>query len=245
MTTTGDRPQPAAAVDPIRLGSATAWRMRARCRLDALACVLLVTGVPVMAGCSHPRPPTAAGAPPAVRSATTPPTTAASPGEPLIDLDVRPRTRREFQPAIALLRRYRELAGQQVREARRRERNRLARLHISDRCGVVSDCRDDATAAARYDQETRTCLVELYMSEIRKEAVSLDVPIPRYLAATLVHEQEHCLDDDGGEFQAIEAEVRLAREIGDFDDPTIQGYLQTMLAVVGPDGSWLEAEPGR
>ena len=83
------------------------------------------------------------------------------------------------------------------------------------------------------------------MSEIRKEAASLDAPIPRHLAATLVHEQEHCLDDDGGEFQAIQAEVRLAREISDVNDPRIQGYLQTMLAVVGPDGSWLEEKSGR
>jgi len=235
MTATGYRPKPAATGDPGRPASATARRVRARRRLGgALASVLLVTGTIALAGCSNPQPPTTVGAQPA--------TTAASPREPLLDLNVRPRTRRELVPAIDLLRRHGELAGQQVRDVQRRERNSFAKLQVSDRCGVVSDCRDDITSAALYDQELRTCLVDLYMSEIRKEAAELDVPIPRHVATMLVHEQEHCLDDDGGERPAVQAEIRLAREIGDHDDPAMQEYFQIMLADIGPDGSWRDME---
>jgi hypothetical protein len=198
------------------------------------AAVLFTSGILVAGRWSlHP---TAAVPSQAARPHDAPPPRTATKRPPFLELHVHPATRRELEPAIAVLRRHHQLADQRVQELRRLHHNQLAHLQISDVCDDFGGCQSDVLGTGAFVKETRSCHIDLYMSEVRREAREWQVPVRLMLTMVLVHEQEHCLvAPDDRERPAVEAEVRLARQL---HDPTLIEFAEALQAQLTSKGYW-------
>jgi Ca-activated chloride channel family protein len=141
-----------------------------------------------------------------------------------------------LEQAAAVLREQGELAPQRRGDTRRRHFNDVKRLYVIACDGCLKNLLGQSLISESNVDLSVGCGIELDMSGLRSDARNWGLSVVEVAASTLIHEQEHCVrDPDDRETPAIDAEVRLARKLG---NPRLLEYTRSSYQLLDSSGHW-------